>query len=48
MSRLRALLRRALAWLTMPVDDRTSEPIQTLRDWADLPPHHPDGRGTPC
>ena len=32
-------IRRLLAWLS-EVEGR-SEPAPGLRDWADLPPHHP-------
>ena len=32
-------IRRLLAWVN-EVEDR-SQPALGLRDWADLPPHHP-------
>jgi|GEM_PF-6027591 hypothetical protein len=39
MSRLRMLLRQALAWLNAPT---TTDPTPSaVPDWADLPPYHP-------
>lgn len=39
MSRLRMLLRQALAWLNAPTG--TDPAPSTASDWADLPPYHP-------
>lgn len=48
MSRLNALLRLVLAWLTAPTIPAETEPEMSRSDWADLPPHHPRADCTPC
>jgi hypothetical protein len=48
MSRLIDLLRLALAWLNAPGPSAEMEPEWVVKDWADLPPHHPKADCTPC
>lgn len=48
MSRLNEFLRLVIAWLNAPAAPSPMEPTLAARDWADLPPHHPQADCTPC